>query len=116
MKATAGLVLAAFATMAAAPQPQPTQQGRQTPGAARALTTPAAPQPAKQGRQTPDASQTLLAPYVLPGSENPPPDRPFQFKLGSLPGRVWTPVPPPYNSDANRTMASNPVWTAPSRY
>jgi hypothetical protein len=110
MKSTAVLVLAALATMAAAPQPQPVQQGRQTPNAARTVTTAAAPQSAQQGRQTPDAAQTLIAPYVQPGPVNPPPDRPYLFKLGSLPARLWTPVPPPYDSNANRTMASNPRW------
>jgi hypothetical protein len=87
MKSTAVLVLAALATMAAAPQPQSAQQGR----------------------QTPNPSQTLITPYVQPGPVSPTPDRPYLFKLGSVPARLWAPVPAPYDSHANRNNNANPL-------
>ena len=70
----------------------------------------AAPEPTQQGRKTPEPTQTLIAPYVLPGPTTPAPDRPYLFKLGSLPARPWAPVPPPYDSHANRNNNSNPLW------
>jgi hypothetical protein len=86
MKSTAVLVLAALTAMAAAPAPQP-------------------PQPV---RQTPSSSQRLIAPYNEPGSVSPTPDRPYLFKLGSVPARLWAPVPAPYDSHANRNNNANP--------
>lgn len=85
MKSIAVLVLTALATVAAAPEP------------------------AQRGRQAPDASQTLTAPYVQPAPARPAPDAPYLFKLSSLPARLWAPVPPPYDSHANRSSASNPL-------
>lgn len=92
MKSTAVLVLAALATMAAAPGP------------------------AQQGRQAPPAAQTLIAPYVQQGPTTPAPDRPYLFKLGSVPARLWAPVPSPYDSRANRNNNANPLGWETSGY
>lgn len=53
---------------------------------------------------------TIQAPEVLPGEIGPGISQQPLFTIGELPVRVWTPVSPPYDANANRTGASNPFW------
>jgi hypothetical protein len=68
--------------------------------------------------RAPDITGRVQAPpYVLPGQipagqgpgslqESPP-----LFRIGGLPVHLWAPVPPPYDSSANRNLAADPVWS-----
>lgn len=52
-------------------------------------------------------------PYVLPGETSPLDyqDPPAIATIGDLPVRVWAPVPPPYDTAADRNNAANPLGT-----
>jgi hypothetical protein len=78
-----------------------------------ATTTFAAAQ-AQMPRQasTPGASETIQAPTVQPNPPAPIPELTPLFRLGDVPVVVWAPVEPPYDSNANRNNAANPLWYA----
>jgi hypothetical protein len=68
--------------------------------------------PAPTPPPIPAANLTTQAPYT---STNPNQGveqaRPL-FHIGKLPGVIWAPVEPPYNSKLNGTQAANPLWNS----
>ena len=65
--------------------------------------------------QTPGTGGTVLTPEVPPSVLTPevPAAPPAVFSIGNVPVRVWAPVPPPYNTAADRTGADNPIQNLP---
>ena len=49
-------------------------------------------------------SQKFVAPRLGPQQPTP------LFRLGGVSFVIWTPLPPPYNSMANRAGAEYPMW------
>ncbi|HTW72894.1 MAG TPA: hypothetical protein VME47_23660 [Acetobacteraceae bacterium] len=65
--------------------------------------------------QSPAAGGTVLSPEVPAPFETPsvPAEPPAVFSIGNVPVRVWSPVPAPYNTAADRTGADNPIQNVP---
>jgi hypothetical protein len=56
------------------------------------------------------ALYTLPGAIIAPGGGQLPP---IVGNVGEVPVRVWAPVPPPYDTEADRNGAANPFPTAP---
>lgn len=60
---------------------------------------------------TPQAGGTVQTPALVPGEVAPPNNGPEPlFSIGNLPVSVWAPTELPYNTQANRSAADNPLW------
>ena len=68
--------------------------------------------PAGADAQTPlpQTGGTVTAPPGVPGEPAPSEGLHVLFSIGNAPVAVWAPIAPPYDSSANRTGASDPLW------
>jgi hypothetical protein len=61
----------------------------------------------------PQMSGTVQSPVILPGPIAPAITQQPLWTIGGLPVGIWAPVPPPYDMEANRTGAANPLYDQP---
>ena len=65
-----------------------------------------------QRSEVPSASQTTTAQSVPAGTgRNIPESKPL-FMIGGVGVYLWAPVEPPYDANANRNLAADPLWEA----
>jgi hypothetical protein len=62
----------------------------------------------------PDIGHALGIGSAADGAAQDEPQSRPRFTVGNLDIRVWAPVEPHYNPDANRNLAGEPPWTRDS--
>jgi hypothetical protein len=61
---------------------------------------------------TPQMGGTVQTPELVAPGETAPGNNELQplFSIGNLPVAVWAPTEAPYNAQADRSAAANPLW------
>jgi hypothetical protein len=66
-----------------------------------------------QNLARPSTSQVMRTPFFPPEPQRGVPQSRPLLTIGKVEVHMWAPVEQPYNANANRNLAADPVWAEP---
>jgi hypothetical protein len=66
-----------------------------------------------QNPASPNSSQVMRTPSFPPEPQRSVPQSRPLFTIGGVEVHGWAPVEQPYNANANRNLAADPLWAEP---